>query len=118
MSHSKTLTSLAAATLLLSSLATTGSAFAEAGYGSVLRANSAGKQACNSLEARGGTYWEAKVRGSFDDYDRSFSDLNLTRFNVRSCFTTQAKCENFINRIEHRIYPVERISYARCSVES
>ncbi|MEL7429935.1 MAG: hypothetical protein AAFN43_08035 [Pseudomonadota bacterium] len=118
MSRSGKMSLVAASALLLSSLATTGSAFAEAGYGSVLRANSAGKQACNTLEARGGTYWEAKVRGSFDDYDRSFSNLNLTRFNVRSCFTTQAKCENFINRIEHRIYPVERISYARCSVES
>jgi len=87
---------------------------AEAGYGGVLRINAEGKRLCKQYEASGGTYWSGKVRGRFEDGFGGFTD----RFTVRTCFTSSAACQTFLNRIHHKVFPVEQIYFSRCKVES
>ncbi|MGI9351750.1 MAG: hypothetical protein ACR2O3_09325 [Rhizobiaceae bacterium] len=83
---------------------------AVAGRGPVVRINGEGKRICDALANSGGPYWSAKVRGRLQEDSGGFTD----RFQVRTCFSTRAECNHFLNRIHHTILGIEEIYYMRC----
>ena len=86
---------------------------AVAGRGPIVRINFEGKKICDALAGGGGPYWSAKVRGRLQEDSGGFTD----RFQVRTCFTTRAACNHFLDRIHHTILGIEEIYYIRCRAE-
>lgn len=105
---------LLALTLILGAFGSTTSAFAsDAYYGGAMRQNAEGKQACNALRSQSAGFWEAKVRGRFEQG----SGGTISHFTVRNCFKSRSNCETYVRRIGNIIYPIEQISYARCKAK-
>ena len=73
--------------------------------------NFEGLKICKEL---GNTGWVGTARGHTSYADQYDAGL----FNVRTCFKTKAECLNFVNRIEHHIYPVDVVTYRGCKPNS
>ena len=103
----------AGACLSLPILMSIGSASAAVpGRGPIVKINGEGFRICRAFDANDTKAWTARANGLLidgagnGDYNRYFS--------VRTCFKTKAECQNFIDRIEHKIHGVDYIRYAGC----
>lgn len=84
------------------------------GRGSIVKLNGEGFRKCKAFDASGTKAWTAKIKGRLDDDDTN----PFSHFNIKSCFKTQAKCQNFIDRIHHQVLLIEEIRYTNCKVRN
>jgi hypothetical protein len=90
-------------------IAMASTAHATGGPGQAMHLNGKGKRICRALAAQPAPYWDAKVRGEFEDIADS-----ANRFVIRTCFQTRSACTHFTSRFTSYVQNVEKIHYARC----
>ena len=77
----------------------------------VAKINSQGFDKCKSMGDSGYTAVARGVLGDGGGGDRSSGFRN---FQIRTCFTSSAACNKFIDRIDHQISQIEQLYYAGC----
>ena len=85
-----------------------------AGPGPIIKINSDGFKKCRAFDANGTKSWTAKIRGRLVDNSGTFQD----KLNIKTCFTTKAACDKFVNRIHNLVLGIEEIRYTRCSIRN
>ncbi len=70
-----------------------------------------GFQTC---KAQGDTGYTAVARGIHSAGGGGTFRGGFNAFQIRTCFETAAKCENFLNRIHHKVANIENFHYIGC----
>ena len=104
---SKSVNVMALTVLMVSSV----TSLAHADRGQVVRLNSQGFKICKAMDYDGVPGWTAKVNGQL--LDGGYGGTGY-RFRVHTCFTSQARCANFVANIEHYVDGVDKITSRRC----
>lgn len=77
----------------------------------VAKINSQGFDKCKSL---GDSGYTAVARGVLGDGGGGDRSSGFRYFQIRTCFTSNNACNNFIDRIDHKISQIEQLYYAGC----
>jgi len=77
----------------------------------VTKLNSQGFKKCKSM---GDSGYTAVARGILGDGGGGYRGGGFRSFQIRTCFTTSAACNKFIDRIDHKISQIEQLYYAGC----
>lgn len=77
----------------------------------VAKINSQGFDKCKSM---GDSGYTAVARGVLGDGGGGDRSSGYRHFQIRTCFTTNAACNKFIDRIDHKISQIEQLYYAGC----
>ena len=83
------------------------------GRGTVIRIGYEGFHLCKSYREEGTASWAAVANGLLND-GGGFRSASSRYFSVRTCFTSEAACENWLDRIHHTIYGIDELRRAEC----
>ncbi len=83
------------------------------GRGTVIRIGYEGFHKCQAYKEEGTPSWAATANGLLND-GGGFRSPSSRYFSVRTCFTSQAACENWIDRIHHTISGIDELRQAKC----
>lgn len=85
-------------------------ASAIAGPGHVFRTNVDGFKQCKALKNTGASYWTATATGYLVNPTQGIGD-----FFIRTCFSSEAQCNQWVKRIHHHIPGIDYLRRSGCA---